>query len=128
MNELDYISDTIHPQDVLTIVHLFFPKILQHKGKYFLEDCFEQSTFDAIRSQNADNLEYEMNKTIVYDLFAYAPNDVSKEVYDKLSRVLKKSWEAHLLSFFPDKQFDVVLLNEAVNYGPILTFHQIEND
>jgi hypothetical protein len=71
-------------------------------------------------------LEEILNHTHVYDLFSEPENDeeVSLEICEEIGKFLIKSWAIALKETFPEKEFNISVSTEPVDYGPTITFYQ----
>lgn len=126
LNEIQYIDDNIHPEDLLILVHLFYPKVVSHNNGYFLELNYSEEISDKInQEQKISSIEREYNKVWIYDMFSSGAENVSELAFEQIGQTLKSAWESHLSHTFPQKKFIVELIIDDRNYGPILTFYQM---
>lgn len=66
-----------------------------------------------------------MNHTLLYDMYDGCPSNVSDEVFVRLSALLKYSWGLVLRDRFPEKQFTIAIEDNIEDYGPSITFYQL---
>jgi hypothetical protein len=125
MDELEYLNFNIHPEDILMTGFLFFPELVEHKGGIFLQRNFNNDPEKLPSFDTVSKLEYEINKVWLFDLFGHAePGENDEKTFLSLGQLLKHAWTSHLLVTYPEKSFDVELIVDEKNYGPILTFCQ----
>ncbi len=67
-----------------------------------------------------------MNNVHVYELFEQCADDVSDSIFLQLRNVLAFSWGMVLKEKFPEKKFFVEVSDSESNYGPVITFFQVD--
>jgi len=128
----DYINFKFHPDDLIAICRIIFPEFSAIKEVTLLkkntDGHLEESILKFIEhAKSSIQFEKEFNVFRIYELFSHA-DDASEESFYAASILLKKSWEISLLTAFPNKRFEVLLLNEAHDYGPTITFYQCRDE
>lgn len=132
---LDYISFKVHPDDVLILGHLFFPKFVEVSNCIFFEETYKYDVYKerinrALSQQDCDKkaLEKSFNLIHIYDLFAHlsthAPERVKDAVFEDVGKLLQLAWSIHLKHIFPDKSIVVEYYHSDQEYGPIVTIYQ----
>ncbi|MFT6921986.1 MAG: hypothetical protein ACJA1C_000984 [Crocinitomicaceae bacterium] len=125
MDEIEYINDTIHPEDLLIIGKLIFPELIECRSGVFLKRNFsDQIAVQLSTPEEVIRLERDINSVKMYDLFSRC-NDAEESTFEQIGELLRSSWQMLLSSKHPDKNFNVQLIISENNYGPILTFHQV---
>jgi hypothetical protein len=124
MDEIEYINDNIHPEDLLIIGKLLFPELIECRSGVFLKRNFsDQITEQLSTSEDVIRLESDINSVKMYDLFSRC-NDTEESTFEQVGELLRSSWQMLLSSKYPEKNFNVELIISEGNYGPILTFYQ----
>ncbi|WP_236190330.1 hypothetical protein [Pseudomonas paraglycinae] len=123
-----YISDQCHPEQMLLFSKVLFPDFLTCEGGVFLERNFASETFAARMAEMHDirKVEQVMNNVHVYELFEQCADDVSDSIFLQLRNVLAFSWGMVLKEKFPEKKFFVEVSDSESNYGPVITFFQVD--
>ncbi|NWC24818.1 hypothetical protein HYE76_00005 [Pseudomonas tolaasii] len=129
LDESSFISDVVHPEDVLLFSKVLFPDFVCHESGVFLESRFTPEAFSEWM-EGCDNdvaaVEKLLNHVHLYDVFGGCRDRVDDAVYEQLCRIVAQSWRMVLLSQFPDKQFCVQAIISDQEYGPVVTFSQPE--
>jgi len=128
LDVFSYISDQCHPEQMLLFSKVLFPDFLTCEGGVFLERNFAAETFAARMAEMHDirKVERVMNNVHVYELFEQCANNVSDNVFLQLRNVLEFSWGMVLKEKFPEKKFFVEVSDSESNYGPVITFFQVD--
>lgn len=128
---LDYISYNFHPDDILIISELLFPKIIEIDGCLLLSFNYDANIYKEIKMKVNNEtiyIEKNINRIRIYDVFSNCSESISEDSFIKIGELLKFSWEIHLKNKFKDKFFKINLINEINEYGPIIEFYQVNPD
>ncbi|WP_242167922.1 MULTISPECIES: hypothetical protein [unclassified Pseudomonas] len=123
-----FISDVVHPEDVLVFSTVLFPDFVVYESGVFLESGFTVEAFSSwMQSCNSDVVAVEkvLNHVHLYDVFAGCSDRVDEAVYEQLCNLIAQSWRMVLLSKFPEKKFCVQAIVSDQEYGPVVTFSQV---
>lgn len=118
-----YISQQIHPDDILILSGLLYPECIEVEGCIFMAERFNEGTYRQLKVEyggNTQALEYFFNHTHMYDVFDQSTESISDAVYENVARLLQYSWSVHLQNQFPDK--DIVVEFYPDDYGPTICF------
>ncbi|MBL1181578.1 MAG: hypothetical protein HND27_10775 [Bacteroidetes bacterium] len=127
VNIFDYISANIHPEDVLILSSLFFPKVIEVNGAIFLEKNYKPETYSLWVEKYGDDiltLEKMINHVHLYDIFAHCTDDIDDSVFENVGKTLQYSWEIYFKYMFPNKEIVVKYTNNENEYGPTLFVFQ----
>ena len=127
-----YISYEIYPEDIEIFSKILYPDFMQHKNCIIRlpSDCTEQE-LDEIKilfeSWENEKLSFEeiekiMNYALVADIFFNTSMTSSFSTLESVATLIKFNWEIWLHKKFPDRKFNVVLLNDDGQLA--LTFFQ----
>jgi hypothetical protein len=127
INVFDYISSKIHPDDVLILSSLFFPKIIEVNDSIFLEINYNLETYSLWKKELGEDrisLEKMINHVHLYDIFAQCTDDVDNSVFVNIGKTLQYSWINHFKQILPKKEIIVDYINDESEYGPTLYVFQ----
>lgn len=128
LNAFSFISDVVHPEDVLLFSKVLFPDLVVHETAVFLESRFTVDAFSGwMASCNNDVVAVEkvLNHLHLYDVFGGCSDRVDDAVYEQLCKIVAQSWRMVLLIQFPEKKFCVQAIISDQEYGPVVTFSQV---
>lgn len=123
---LDYISFNIHPDDVIIISRLLFPKFIEIKNCILYSEKYDQNNFeDWCRELNNDSVAIEkvINHIHMYDLFAHTNETIKDSSFKEIGKLLQFSWALYLRSEFPSKRIIVDYFDNEKDYGPTITVY-----
>lgn len=66
--------------------------------------------------------EKAINYIRLYDIFFNTSQTASDETYKNVADLIKKNWEYHLITNYPNKKFIVEIIGEYEQFG--VTFYQ----
>jgi hypothetical protein len=127
MGIMNYISFNVHPEDVLILGYLFFPKFIEFDGCLFFKDNFSERNYSLWKEKLGDDrssIEKVMNHVHVYDIFANCTDKVPDSVFEKVGKLLQFCWSIYLHHEFPNKSVIVSYINDENDYGPTLYIYQ----
>jgi len=127
MSVYDYISHNFHPDDVLIISLLFFPKLIEVNGAIFLEHRYTPETYSKWVGEfgnDRQSIEKMINHIHIYDIFGYCTDNVDDSVFEMVGRLLHLSWMSHFK--YEYSHFNLVVEYSYVesDYGPTLYVYQ----
>ncbi|MGY2173830.1 hypothetical protein [Pseudomonas azotoformans] len=128
LDEFFFISDVVHPEDVLMFSKVLFPDLVVHESGVFLASQFTVEAFtNWMETCNKDVVAVEklLNHMHLYDVFGGCNDRVEEAVYEQLCRIVAQSWRMVLLSQFPERTFCVQAIVSDQEYGPMVTFSQV---
>ena len=104
------ISGESSPDIIVSFARLVFPKFLEKDDMLFIEELFKQPKLDQFRLQglNSVEIEYWMNLLDLSEVFVSFPYSFVVE----LSLKIKRTWEEEITALYPDKRFDVVVIDD----------------
>ena len=127
-----YISLNIYAEDIEIFSKILCPKTIEYKDRVILswwaetgEDIEEiKKIFDeGIRNfLSISKAEKAINYIILYDIFFNTSQTASDETYKNVADLIKKNWEYHLITNYPNKKFIVEIIGEYEQFG--VTFYQ----
>lgn len=123
----DYISNNIHPEDLLVFYDLLLPTLVERFDCIFFEDKYNQSTFERWNTElKGDKVAIEkvLNHVHVYDIFGNCQDEIEDVVYEKIAFLLQKIWKYHFKDSYPEKNIVVELIINESEYGPTLYVYQ----
>ncbi len=129
VDEYSYLSHMCHPEDMLLSCKLLFPDFVSVGGGVFLGSRYDRELFDTWFEKLGGNLqatEKVINHTHLYDVFDGCSDDVDDRVFEQLANVMALSWQLVLREKFPSKTFKVEVSNTDQDYGPVISFYQID--
>ena len=122
----------IYAEDIEIFSNILCPKTIEYKGGVILswwavsdEDIEEiKKIFDeGIRNfLSISKAEKAINYIILYDIFFNTSQTASDETYKNVADLIKKNWEYHLITNYPNKKFIVEIIGEYEQFG--VTFYQ----
>ncbi len=124
---IDYISYNIHPEDIIIIGNLFLPELIEIDDLIFLTINFDTEIYDTLKLKNnlnGEEIEKNINRIHLYDIFANCKDSVDESTFNKVGELLRQSWSNYLNNKFPQKKFNIQLIMNEYEYGPILVIHQ----
>lgn len=127
MGIMNYISFNIHPEDVLILSYLFFPRLIEVDNCLFLEANFNEANYTLwVEKYGKDRLSLEktINHIHVYDIFSNCEDDVSDSTFEEIGKLLQSSWLNHFRQNYPSKAIVVDFVNNEKEYGPTLYVYQ----
>jgi len=127
-----YISLNIYAEDIEIFSKILCPKTIEYKDRVILswwaetgEDIEEiKKIFDeGIRNfLSISKAEKAINYIRLYDIFFNTSQTASDETYKNVADLIKKNWEYHLITNYPNKKFIVEIIGEYEQFG--VTFYQ----
>ncbi len=126
MDEFEYISSNVHPEDFLITKELLFPVLVEHDDGIFLHKNFSIELYQNMLRRNKKDIEKDFNAFKVFELFEGCNETVNEETFEAIGKLIQQSWTYYLKSKFPDKNILVELIIDESNYGPIVRFYQQE--
>ena len=127
-----YISLNIYAEYIEIFSKILCPKTIEYKDRVILswwaetdEDIEEiKKIFDeGIRNfLSISKAEKAINYIILYDIFFNTSQTASDETYKNVADLIKKNWEYHLITNYPNKKFIVEIIGEYEQFG--VTFYQ----
>ena len=127
-----YISLNIYAEDIEIFSNILCPKTIEYKDRVILswwaetdEDIEEiKKIFDeGIRNfLSISKSEKAINYIRLYDIFFNTSQTASDETYKNVADLIKKNWEYHLITNYPNKRFIVEIIGEYEQFG--VTFYQ----
>jgi len=127
LNIWDYIDYNIHPEDVLILSELFFPKFIEIDDCIFFEFRFDENTYQTWRLNFGNDrraIEAMINHVHIYDIFSHCEPDIEDSVFDRLAQVLQNAWSMYFQKVFPDKKIEIEYVSGEQDYGPTLYIYQ----
>lgn len=124
---MDYINFNIHPEDVLILGYLFFPKFIEFDGCVFFQDHFSEENYFSWKERLGNDrvaIEKVINHVHVYDVFANFTTKLEDSIFERIGRLLQLSWSIYLRREFPHKRIIVDYSNDENDYGPIVYVYQ----
>ncbi|MCT4582194.1 MAG: hypothetical protein N4A35_12350 [Flavobacteriales bacterium] len=121
----DYISHNIYPEEILIISSLIFPSVIKVNECVFFSDNYDEKVYKTL-SSNLNNAEVEkqINRMHIYDVFAHCTEEVDDSVFEKVGRFLQMAWSNYFCMKYPNKKIIVDYYNDDESYGPVLTVYQ----
>ena len=112
-----YISFNIHPDDILIIGKLLFPETIEIENSILLKENYNYFLYESLKKRynNSREIESEINKIYLYDLFAHCTDDIDDKLFKNIGR------------FKSINNFIVIeRISNIYNYGDILSFYTKE--
>lgn len=111
---------------------LFFPEFVQVDECVFLAEMYNSQAYQDWREKfGGDRMQLEsiINHVHIYDLFEAdeESDDLDEKVWDGIAKYLVKSWMFALNEMFPDREFFIRHSNDPDEYGPTITFYQLNH-
>ena len=117
VDELSYMGSECHPEDFLLFGKLLFPDLIVAGGGVFLANRYDV---------DVQAVERMINHTHIYDTFDGCSEDIDDRVFTQIADMIALSWRLSLSDKFPDKRFNVEVSNSELEYGPVITFYQMD--
>ena len=109
---------------------LFWPDFVEVEGCVLLAEKYRAEGFQAWArhfQHDREDMERMINHTHVYDLFAqHAGDDTHPDVWEYLGRTLLACWRCALGAAFPGRTFEFFYGAEPDEYGPTISFCQVD--
>jgi len=109
---------------------LFWPDLVEVEGCILLAEQYSAEEFQAWASQfqhDRDDIERMINHTHVYDLFAgHGGTRTDERVWEYLGRALPACWRCALSTVYPSRAFAFDYGSEPEDYGPTISFWQVD--
>jgi hypothetical protein len=126
MDEFEYISYNVHPEDFLITKEMLFPRIIEFDGGIFLHKYFSLELYQSMLPRNKTDIEKDLNALKVFELFEGCVDSISEETFEEIGKLIEQAWTYYFKSKFPGKNILVELIIDESNYGPIVRFFQQE--
>lgn len=129
VDELSYIGSECHPEDFLLFGKLLFPDLIVAGGGVFLANRYDVDVFGCWLQKfhgDVQAVERMINHTHIYDTFDGCSEDIDDRVFTQIADMIALSWRLSLSDKFPDKTFNVEVSNSELEYGPVITFYQMD--
>lgn len=127
MDVFNYISFNIHPEEVLILSSLFFPKLIEVEGCIFLDSKYDYENYLLWKKEfNNDRtaMEKMINHTHIYDIFSNCTDKIEDTIFEQVGQLLQSSWSNFFCKQFPEKTIIVEYSHTESDYGPILYVFQ----
>lgn len=126
IDEFEYISYNVHPEDFLITKELLFPELIEFDGGIFLHKYFSLELYQSMLPRNKKDIEKDLNALKVFELFEGCSDTVNEETFEEIGKLIQQAWTYYLHSKYPGKNILVELIVDESNYGPIVRFFQQE--
>jgi hypothetical protein len=117
-------------EHALVLGQLFVPDFIEVRDFVFIRDKFEPQSLESWIAEldgNRQSIERVINHTHIYDLF-HDPVDTPSRLYiaEQLALMLRFTWSLVLAHGFPQRRFAFEYGTEPDEYGPTITFYQLD--
>ncbi|ALA20339.1 MULTISPECIES: hypothetical protein [unclassified Chelatococcus] len=121
---LSWIAHNVHPDEVVAVGRLLFPRFVEFNGGVFLEMKFKEASFFEwmAKLKRLPDVERILNHVHIHDLFSNS-TDAPEESYMAVAELLAATWRQALGTCFPDQSF-VVEVSADPDGDPVVTFAQ----
>jgi len=128
MGSWSYISFNIHPDNLLIVGELFFPKMVEVEDYVFFEEKFDEASFQNWKTSmpGDTNLEKIINHIHIYDLFENCSDEIEEATFIEIANLLKTTWDNFFKIKFPTRKIVVELTNYETDYGPTIMVYQFD--
>ena len=123
-----YISFNIHPDDILIIGKLLFPETIEIENSILLKENYNYFLYESLKKRynNSKEIESEINKIYLYDLFAHCTDVIDDKLFKNIGQFIQFSWDIYFKYKFPNKNIVIERISNIYNYGDILSFYTKE--
>ena len=123
-----YISFNIHPDDILIIGKLLFPETIEIENSILLKENYNYFLYESLKKRynNSREIESEINKIYLYDLFAHCTDVIDDILFKNIGQFIQFSWDIYFKYKFPNKNIVIERISNIYNYGDILSFYTKE--
>ncbi|WP_454948129.1 hypothetical protein [Capnocytophaga leadbetteri] len=123
-----YISFNIHPDDILIIGKLLFPETIEIENSILLKENYNYFLYESLKKRynNSKEIESEINKIYLYDLFAHCTDVIDDKLFKNIGEFIQFSWDIYFKYKFPNKNIVIERISNIYNYGDILSFYTKE--
>lgn len=123
-----YISFNIHPDDILIIGKLLFPETIEIENSILLKENYNYFLYESLKKRynNSREIESEINKIYLYDLFAHCTDVIDDKLFKNIGELIQFSWDIYFKYKFPNKNIVIERISNIYNYGDILSFYTKE--
>lgn len=106
-----------------TFLDMCWPEFIEFNNMVFIKDSYEvRQDIVLDKSKNAQEKEYWTNLLCIDGLFN---DDIDEDKLDFLSKKLAESWKAKLKQDFPNREFNIIVVNDADDVA--VSFQQIDS-
>jgi hypothetical protein len=123
---VDYVDYVKRNGDMALLVafsRIFWPRFVEARGCVLWDRAYEESNFNVWQENlSGDNqrIEATLNQLRVWQVVESEDTDEDWQALEFIAACIAKSWRAALRAEFPDRAFDVRIINSED--GPIVTF------
>ena len=123
-----YISFNIHPDDILIIGKLLFTETIEIENYILLKENYNYFLYESLKKRynNSREIESEINKIYLYDLFAHCTDVIDDKLFKNIGELIQFSWDIYFKYKFPNKNIVIERISNIYNYGDILSFYTKE--
>ena len=120
-----YISFNIHPDDILIIGKLLFPETIEIENSILLKENYNYFLYESLKKRynNSREIESEINKIYLYDLFAHCTDVIDDKLFKNIGQFIQFSWDIYFKYKFPNKNIVIEYISNPYNYGDVLSFY-----
>jgi hypothetical protein len=113
------VTEEVESDVIVAVFELLLPRFVEVENMVFLEEEFSENKLsDLSRGRSNKEIEYWMNLLNISSLF----ESVQKSVIQEMALSIKASWLARLRDTFPNKVFEVNLVEDGEEW--LIAFNQ----